>query len=192
MASIVKENTSTKVTYIINQDIKDTDGDGKYEIGIVSPAEDNNPVTVTQMKSILKNYITTAKAMEAIKSIDHSVYITTEEANNTFVSKTTLAEDYSTTADIESTFLKSTDAEAVYLKSETANTTYATKEELTVKADNATVAEKASLSTVDEKINTAKISILEEVASKYQTKEVVDNSVTENEQKENTETVLEN
>ena len=189
MAEIIKESTSTKVTYVINKDIKDTDGDGNFEIGIVSPAADDRPVTVTQIKSILKNYMTTAKAMEAIKSIDHSVYLTTDDANNTYVTKTSLEAEYSKKSEIKAEYLKSTDAEATYLKSETASTTYATKEELATKADTTAVAEKASLSTVDEKINTAKTSILEIVESKYQPKTTTEEVATEEvaTEEENTE-----
>ena len=90
MAKITTLGNGVKVTFKVGEDIADSNGDGKLEIGKIEAPVVERPVTNIELKSLLKQYATKQELEDASINgeVDTSSFLKKEEADKKFLTQT--------------------------------------------------------------------------------------------------------
>lgn len=89
MAKITTLGNGVKVTFKVGEDIADSNGDGKLEIGKIEAPVVERPVTNIELKSLLKQYATKQELEDASINgeVDTSSFLKKEEAEKSYLTK---------------------------------------------------------------------------------------------------------
>ena len=89
MAKVTTLGNGVKVTFKVGEDLTDSNGDGKLEIGKIEAPVVERPITNIELKSLLKQYATKQDLEDASVGgeVDTSSFLKKEEAAKSYLTK---------------------------------------------------------------------------------------------------------